>query len=385
MSKTSVEIAGKQLVLSRFPVTRDNSLQAWDSADELLIDHINNEIDQNDLQNMLIFNDDFGALTCYFAEFQPTFVSDSFMSHCGTKKNLAQNNIQQEIAFCDVLNFESYCKNKPKLVVIKIPRTLALLEQILISLSPLLTESTQIIGAAKTKMVTNSVLKLFERHIGKTNTSLAVKKSRLIFAQPALLTHKESPYPTVVNDPDICFELYNHANVFCRDQLDIGARFLLKHFPKNHQNTSAKVIDLGCGNGVLGTAFSLLNPECELTFVDESFMAVASAKLTFEKACKNRQANFVVSHCLSSLPSSDKGNIDLVLCNPPFHQQNTITDEIAWSMFSDAYKFLKIGGELRIVANRHLDYMSKLRKLFGGAKVITSNKKFTILSATRRN
>ncbi|MGI9275258.1 MAG: methyltransferase [Endozoicomonas sp.] len=37
------------------------------------------------------------------------------------------------------------------------------------------------------------------------------------------------------------------------------------------------------------------------------------------------------------------------MCNPPFHQQNTVGDQIAQRMFSDAHKVLKSGGEMRIV------------------------------------
>ncbi len=72
-----------------------------------------------------------------------------------------------------------------------------------------------------------------------------------------------------------------------------------------------------------------------------------------------------------------------MLCNPPFHQQNAVTDHIAWQMFNDAKKVLRPGGELRIVGNRHLDYHEKLKRLFGGSKLLGSNKKFVVLSAKK--
>ncbi len=57
----------------------------------------------------------------------------------------------------------------------------------------------------------------------------------------------------------------------------------------------------------------------------------------------------------------------LVLCNPPFHQQHALTDNVAWEMFHHARRCLKINGELYIVANRHLDYFHKLKKIFATA------------------
>ena len=72
--------------------------------------------------------------------------------------------------------------------------------------------------------------------------------------------------------------LVNHANVFSREKLDIGTRFLLDHLPA--VEGPAHVVDLGCGNGVVGLAIAATAPEAHVTFVDESFMAVASAAAT---------------------------------------------------------------------------------------------------------
>ena len=77
------------------------------------------------------------------------------------------------------------------------------------------------------------------------------------------------------------------------------------------------------------------------------------------------------------------GDHDLVLINPPFHQQHSIGDAVAWQMFMDARRVLVEGGELRIVGNRHLGYHAKLKKLFGNCETVDANKKFVVLSATK--
>ena len=81
---------------------------------------------------------------------------------------------------------------------------------------------------------------------------------------------------------------------------------------------------------------------------------------------------------------SSSTEADIVLCNPPFHQQNAITDHIAWQMFKDAQSLLKKGGQLFVVGNRHLDYPNKLKRLFGNSTTVATNQKFSILSATKR-
>ena len=46
------------------------------------------------------------------------------------------------------------------------------------------------------------------------------------------------------------FTISNHANVYAREKLDIGARYFIQNLPK--VAAGSKVIDLGCGNGVIG-------------------------------------------------------------------------------------------------------------------------------------
>ena len=55
-----------------------------------------------------------------------------------------------------------------------------------------------------------------------------------------------SLYPTEWQLDNSQFTISNHANVFAREQLDIGARVLLDALPNLEAET---VVDLGCGNG----------------------------------------------------------------------------------------------------------------------------------------
>ncbi|WP_395344902.1 methyltransferase [Ningiella sp. W23] len=383
----------------RFPDQHPrSSLQAWDSADEYLLQYLSDELDANrlapaDFSQMAIVNDDFGALACALSEHHPIVYTDSHMSELAIYAN-AQRNKLGEIKVRNVLSLNEAPDQKLSLLIIKLPRSMSMLEQALILLRPLIDENTSIIACAKVKAITSNVLKLFEKLIGETKTSLAKKKSRLIFSKLSVSEEQAlanaNSFPTQVKDETLPFTLFNHANVFCREHLDIGARLLLKNMPNG---TFSHCIDLGCGNGVLGTAFALANPHTKVSFVDESYMAVESAKLTAQTALLDQAAHaeqeldFTVSHCLSSLVEANDEHRwqepDLVLCNPPFHQQNVILDDIACQMFVDAHEVLTTKGELRVVANRHLDYFHKLKRLFGHCELIASNRKFVVLRAVK--
>ena len=143
-----------------------------------------------------------------------------------------------------------------------------------------------------------------------------------------------------------------------------------------------RVVDLGCGNGVLGIIAAALNPAASLLFCDESHMAIASASENFHHAfAQTRNVEFRVDDCLQTVASASR---DLVLINPPFHQQHSVGDEVAWKMFKDARRVLSTGGELRLVGNRHLGYHAKLKKLFGNCETIAADSRFVILSSIKR-
>ena len=76
-------------------------------------------------------------------------------------------------------------------------------------------------------------------------------------------------------------------------------------------------------------------------------------------------------------------SVDLVVNNPPFHDDQALAEATAWKMFNDAHRILKPGGEFRVVGNRHLGYHAKLSKIFGNRKTVASNKKFVVLSAQK--
>lgn len=142
------------------------------------------------------------------------------------------------------------------------------------------------------------------------------------------------------------------------------------------------MVDLGCGNGVVGTAVALAAPEAELLFVDESFQAVASAEATYRtNGLPDGRAEFRVGDGLAGIAD---GSVDLVLNNPPFHTHQATTDATAWRMFTGARRALRPGGELWVIGNRHLGYHIKLRKLFGNSRLVASDAKFVVLKAVKQ-
>lgn len=365
-----------QLDLIRQPEMANEPLQAFDAADEYLLAHLHDQGLQPDCR-VLLLNDSFGALACSLAPHcRVTSSGDSHLGYLALQKNLARNGLA-----ADRVNFvpaSATAEGPFDWVLIRVPKTLALLEEQLIRLHGQLAPGARVVAGAMIKHLPRSAGDLLEKYIGPLQASLAVKKARLLTATPEARPAPESPYPTRYRLDKPAIELLNHANVFCREGLDIGTRAFLPHLPKSL--VPQRVADLGCGNGVLAIAFALANPQAELTLVDESYMAVQSAEANWRAGLGERPATFRAADGLADQP---QGSLDLVLCNPPFHQQQAVGDFLAWRMFQQARAALVTGGELWIVGNRHLGYHAKLARLFRGVQQVAANPKFVVLRATK--
>jgi 23S rRNA (guanine1835-N2)-methyltransferase len=365
--------------LIRLPLRHNELLQPFDAADEYLLNHLaEQELPKPD-SRVLIINDSFGALAVALSDYRPDAVSDSFLSHQATGMNLDRNSKAQYTV--RLLHSLEPLPDIYDLVLIKVPKTLGLLEHQLISLRDHLQSNAQIILAGMVKMLPASVWQTAERLLGPTTTALARKKAKLIFARAIPFENPpQNPYPVRYRLEHTDFWIANHANVFSRDSLDIGTRFFLAHLPSGlGQN---EIIDLGCGNGVVGLIAAQRNPEAAVHFVDESYMAVASAKENFEAAFgKERKATFRVGDGLKEFESE---SADLILCNPPFHQQYLQGEQIAVEMFKEAKRVLRRNGELWVIGNRHLHYHAVLYRLFGECSVVAANPKFVIHKTRKR-
>ncbi|GAA4927051.1 methyltransferase [Streptomyces coeruleoprunus] len=401
-----------EYALTRYPENPRDPLRAWDAADEYLLRHLAEPDAPGLTGTVAVVGDRWGALVTALAgrpgPARLVQITDSFLTHRATEANLARAGA--DTAGADtadarpgagtagapplpaahdaprLLTTQDAPPERIDVLLVRVPKSLALLEDQLHRLAPAVHAGTVVIGTGMVKEIHTSTLKLFERIIGPTRTSLAVKKARLVFSTPdPALPRTPSPWPhryTLPGDAATVggLTVVNHAGIFCADRLDIGTRFFLQHLPGGLGGS--RVVDLGCGNGVVGLAVAVADPEAELIFTDESYQAVASAEETFRaSAPAGAKARFTVGDGLADVPD---GSVDVVLNNPPFHTHQALTDATARRMFGGARRALRRGGELRIVGNRHLGYHVTLRRMFGNCEVVASDPKFVVLRAVKR-
>ncbi|WCH97732.1 methyltransferase [Streptomyces moderatus] len=370
------------LALTRFPEDPRELLRAWDASDEYLLRHLaEREIPLSG--TVVVVGDRWGALVTALAAHRPTQITDSYLTQEATRANLVRHGV--EPGTVRLLTTQDAPPDRVDVLLVRVPKSLALLEDQLQRLAPAVHEGTVVVGTGMVKEIHTSTLQLFERILGPTRTSLAERKARLIFCTPEpSLERAANPWPYAYTLPDGIGAVsqgtvVNHAGVFCADRLDIGTRFFLSHLPDG--KGAQRVVDLGCGNGIVGTAVGLANPEAEVLFVDESFQAVASAEATYRANGVPGHAEFRVGDGMAGVSA---GTVDLVLNNPPFHSHQATTDATAWRMFTGAKRALRPGGELWVIGNRHLGYHVKLRRLFGNSELVAGDPKFVVLRAVKR-
>lgn len=418
---TPVTTSLADLQLTRYPDVHGTRepLRAWDAADEYLLRYLAGAMDATDLPSgvaagpidlsgtVVVFGDRWGALTTALAEHGPVQVTDSLLTQLATRANLSEIGIEPDTDH--PVRLASTIDPPPAridVLLIRVPKSLALLEDQLRRLAPGIHPGTVVVGTGMVTEIHTSTLDLFDQIIGPTKTSLAVRKARLIFSTPDAAPDSDaapgrpraaSPWPrTLTLPPDVGVAadrtVVNHAGVFSGERLDLGARFFLRNLPwelgqspgtPSRDKTvrePTRIVDLGCGNGVLGLAAALARPAAEVTFVDESYQAIASAKATMAANGLTSRTRFLVQDGLTATPPD---SVDLVLNNPPFHTHQTTTDETAWRMFTGSRTALRPGGELWVVGNRHLQYHAKLRRLFGNCEVVAGDAKFVVLRAVK--
>ncbi|QSX37741.1 methyltransferase [Shewanella sedimentimangrovi] len=170
--------------------------------------------------------------------------------------------------------------------------------------------------------------------------------------------------PTPAGELVIC----NAVGVFSDRRLDEGTALLLDHLPRLH----GRVLDFGCGAGVIAAALLKQQPELTLECVDINAMALLSCQRTM--AANGMQAKIYPSDGLAQT----EGRYDAIISNPPFHDGLKSTTDIATRFVEHSATKLSDNGQWHIVANRHLPYADTIASVFGKVQVLAENNKYKV-------
>lgn len=166
--------------------------------------------------------------------------------------------------------------------------------------------------------------------------------------------------------------IFSLPGVFSAAELDVGTALLLSTLERP---LKGRVLDMGCGAGVIGSYIKQHNPSVNLVMTDIHALAIASAERTLAE--NQLEADVLASNVFSQI----EGKFDLIISNPPFHDGVDTAFRAVSELIQQAKWHLNEGGELRIVANAFLPYADLLDQHFGSHQVLAKTNKFKVYSA----
>lgn len=166
--------------------------------------------------------------------------------------------------------------------------------------------------------------------------------------------------------------LETRKGLFSPGHIDRGTLAMLSHV---NFVSGMRIMDLGCGCGVVGIVAAKIAGEENVFMSDADPEAVEAAR-------RNAERNGVggVRVFLSDgFRDVDASGFDLILSNPPYQ-----TDfSVAKGFIEKGFNRLKIGGKLYMVTKRREWYKNKIVSVFGGVEIRETDGYFVFIAERR--
>ena len=165
----------------------------------------------------------------------------------------------------------------------------------------------------------------------------------------------------------------SYPGVFARGGVDEGTALLIAHLPKMGAKT--RVLDFAGGTGVVAAAVlqsQTLVAVADLVEIDALALAAAGENVP--------TARLIAGDGLTAV---DGALYDVILSNPPFHDGVADDHFVLQRLIAEAPRYLRRGGELRIVAQRQIAAAPLIEAAFKNVTTIAGNGRFQLLSARK--
>ncbi|MFC2174953.1 class I SAM-dependent methyltransferase [archaeon] len=175
-----------------------------------------------------------------------------------------------------------------------------------------------------------------------------------------------------VNGRRLVFE--TASGTFSPRKLDIGTAAMIKYMAPPEDG---KVLDLGCGNGVIGIVVAAENPRLEVVLSDVNSRAVMKSKANIRRN-KLKNAKVVQSDLFAKLT----GGFDCILSNPPISAGR----KVVFAMVEESFGHLNLGGSLQMVARKTKggEMLAKeMERVFGNVEDIGRKSGFHVYKSVK--
>ncbi|WP_343183373.1 methyltransferase [Buchnera aphidicola] len=159
--------------------------------------------------------------------------------------------------------------------------------------------------------------------------------------------------------------------VFGYKKLDEGSKFLISTFSKN-TIFNKKILDLCSGSGFLSILLLKFNKTNKITLSDSCLKSIQCCKKNFK--INKLKGKFKISDLYLNINKK----FDLIISNPPIHDNLKKTFFLLKKIINESIFYLKKNGELRIVINKFFSNSKNLKYIFKKFNILKENKNFII-------
>lgn len=160
-----------------------------------------------------------------------------------------------------------------------------------------------------------------------------------------------------------------NKNVFSPSKIDAGTLAMLDFIDFKSDD---KVLDLGCGYGVVGILIAKIVNPMDVHMSDISSDAI-SLSITNSVLNEVEKVNIVQSNGFENISEKD---FTIIASNPPYHEDFKIPKQF----IEEGYNHLAYGGRMYMVTKRRTWYKMKFISVFGGVSIFEKDGYFVFMA-----
>lgn len=279
-------------------------------------------------------------------------------------------------------SIEPIAKQHFDAAIVFLPKAKEELELILAYLTPMLKSGASLYLVGEKKAGINSAAKKLDKY-GTNNSKLDSAKHCQLWhvtldqdVSEFNLKNWMDNYTIEVDGTRL--DIVTIPGVFSYGRLDEGTRLLLETLPKAlYKNIEGRVLDFGCGSGVIGAYVAKTMPATSVEMIDINLLALECSKATLEK--NDVQAKVYPSDGLANVT----GRVNGIVTNPPFHSGVKTEYTTTESFIRHALDKMNKHAPLVLVANSFLKYGPIMEQSFGSFVIVTEDRKFKLYQCRR--
>lgn len=174
--------------------------------------------------------------------------------------------------------------------------------------------------------------------------------------------------------------VWSKPGIFAWDRFDAGSLFLLETLQSQRAGKSAPAsgLDLGCGYGLL--ALALLQLGCKRVIAtDNNAAALRACAHNLQTAAAGKEVEVVPADCAAGIDTQ----VDLLLCNPPFHQGFAVEQRLTERFLQATKRLVARRGEALFVVNSFIPLERKAAELFACVETLADNRSYKVIRLTQ--